>query len=220
MPLCDKQGRATGLVWKLLSYQWLKSPLNGLPLQLESWIPCLKMLSSVLKCLQILKALWNVFPWQRGELEDLGCGKSRKWSDQRFVEIEPRKGSFNSQMRVRLRGWQIGLEAGEGIRHVIYHFSLGRDEDVTSIHTKEQGCPCCLLNISGVVLFAFLAECHRDLLLHSFSFPGFWNCVFSFLWPYGFNFSFWSPPGWWRPSSSLLIWWPMPIHFHYYTSSR
>lgn len=97
------------------------------------------MLSSVLKCLKILKALWNVFPWQRGELEDLRCGKSRKWSDQRFVEIEPRKGSFNSQMRVRLRGRQIGLEAGEGIRRVIYHFSLGRDEDVTSIHTKEQG---------------------------------------------------------------------------------
>lgn len=154
------------------------------------------MLSSVLKCLKILKALWNVFPWQRGELEDLRCGKSRKWSDQRFVEIQPRKGSFNSQMRVRLRGWQTGLEAGEGIRHVIYHFSLGGDEDVTSIHTKEQGCPCCLLHISAVVLFAFLAECHRDLLLHSFSFPGFWNCVFSFLWPYGFNFSFWSPPGW------------------------
>ena len=37
------------------------------------------------------------------------------------------EGGFYSQMRVRLRGWKIGLEAREGSRHVIYHFSLDRN---------------------------------------------------------------------------------------------
>lgn len=34
-------------------------------------------------------------------------------------------------------GRQIGLKAGGGGRHVIYHFSLGRNEDMTRIHTKK-----------------------------------------------------------------------------------
>ena len=100
------------------------------------------------------------------------------------------------QMRVRLRGWQIGLEAGEGSRHVIYHFSLDRNEDVTGIHTKQSHHQCGLLHISGVVFFGFLSECQRGLLLCLFASLGFCNRVFSLLLPYGFNSSSWSPPGW------------------------
>lgn len=60
--LCDNlQGGVTGLVWKLPSYQLLKPPLSWSCLQLKSWIPCLKMLFSVLKYLKILKTVWNVF---------------------------------------------------------------------------------------------------------------------------------------------------------------
>ena len=39
-----------------------------------------------------MKALEKVFLWQGGELEDLGCGKSGKWSEQGFVEMQPRRG--------------------------------------------------------------------------------------------------------------------------------
>lgn len=92
--LRDEQGKTADLVWKLPYYQWPKSPLNGLPLQFKSWILWLKMLLSFLKCLKIVKALEKVFLWQRGELEDLGCEKSRKWVEQGFVEMQPRRGSF------------------------------------------------------------------------------------------------------------------------------
>ena len=119
----------------------------------------------------------------------------------RFCGDAAKKGEFYSQMGVRLRGWQIGLEAREGSRHVIYHFSLDRNEDVTGIHTKKSNYPCSWLHISGVVLFGFLSECQLGLLLCLFSFLGFCNHVFSLLLPYGFNSSFWSPLGWWWPSS-------------------
>lgn len=59
---------------------------------------------------------------------------------------------FHSQMS-QIEGMVIGLEAGEGGRHVVYHFSLGGNEDVTRIHTKKQSCPCCFVHIPGVVLF-------------------------------------------------------------------
>ena len=52
------------------------------------------MLLSVLKCLKIVKTLEKVFLWQGGELEALGCGKSRKWREQGFVEMQPRRGSL------------------------------------------------------------------------------------------------------------------------------
>ena len=49
---------------------------------------------SLLKCLKIVKALEKVFLWQGGELEALGCGKSRKWREQGFVGMQPRRGSL------------------------------------------------------------------------------------------------------------------------------
>lgn len=44
----------------------------------------------------------------------------------------------------QIEGMVTGLEAEEGSRRVIYHFSLGRSEDVTRIHIKKQSYPCYL----------------------------------------------------------------------------
>lgn len=87
------------------------------------------------------KTWWNVFLGQGRKLEDLEMWKTweMEWSG---------LWSCNQERRLLLtksgRGWQMGLKAGEGSRHVIYHFSLGRNKDVTRIQTKKQSYPCCL----------------------------------------------------------------------------
>lgn len=111
------------------------------------------------------------------------------WDVERVENGDNQEREFHSQMS-QIEGMVIGLEAGEGGRHVVYHFSLGGNEDVTRIHTKKQSCPCCFVHIPGVVLLVFRAARQFGRLRGSFSFLGFCNCAYSQLFSYDFNCSF------------------------------
>lgn len=147
--------------------------------------------------------------WKEWEME-----WSRLWR-------QSRERGVYSQMRVRLRGRERGLEAGEGSRHVIYHFSLGRSEDVTRIHTRKQSYravrfPSQVLSYLVSRLNARMASSYTHFLPLA-SVP---LCVFSLLLPRDLHSSFPSPSGRCRSSGFLLLWWPLPTYFHYETSSR
>lgn len=124
-----------------------------------------------------------MFLGQESKVEDLGMWRM-EWSG--LWSYNQEEGVFTD--KVRWRGWQIGLKAGEGSRHVIDHVSLGRNKNVTRIYTKKQSYPCYLFTSHlRCCLIWFLGSTPTGRLLCS-SFHGFYNCILVafFLWLYLF----------------------------------
>lgn len=120
---------------------------------------CLKVplsLENIMECAPLARRFGM---WREWRMES-----SRLWRHNQETE-------FCSQMEPG-EGMVIGPEAAEGSRRVIHHFSLGRSEDVTRIHTEMPSYPCWSRLVPGVVLVFWE---HANSTSSTFPFVGFCN---------------------------------------------